>query len=117
MRSDDLAEALLEKQGDFQWTARDLVMDLGRSGLAQKLADTSDKKSNEYKAALRNVQRYTTEGKQKRTASKATKEKFNAIAKEKGLKPPPPSGGIDVTVSGTIGVNGKGKAYEAGSDN
>ena len=65
MRSDDLAEALLEKQGDFQWTARDLVMDLGRSGLAQKLADTSDKKSNEYKAALRNVQRYTTEGEAK----------------------------------------------------
>lgn len=42
-----------------------------RSALAQAIAGTSDKKSKAYKAALRNVQRYTAgEGREHRTPKK-----------------------------------------------
>jgi hypothetical protein len=52
----------------------------GRSALAQAIAGTSDKKSRAYKAAMRNLQRYSAaEGKQRRTPKKLTPQITKAV--------------------------------------
>jgi len=105
--SDNLIDAINERMESFNWTPRDLVMELGTSGLAQRLAGTSDKKSKEYKSSLRNVNRYIAPaGKQQRKPSAATQQRMNQIAREQKMKPPPPKGGVGVNLDGKIIVGG-----------
>jgi hypothetical protein len=110
--TNNIIDAINARQDSYNWSPRDLVMELGTSGLAQELSGTSDKKSREYKSAMRNVNRYIApEGKQRRAPSKATQTRLNELAKEKGMKPPAPTGGVGINLDGSIAVNGRGKAY------
>jgi len=55
---------------------------VSKSEWAAAIAGTSDRKSKAYKAALRNVERWTTEGAEKRKPSKAALEKLEGILKK-----------------------------------
>lgn len=84
----------------------------GTSALAVELAGTSDKKSNAYKAALRNVERYrkgeTGEGGETRKPGKAMREKLARIGEEQakaGVERQMRSQGASIEASGTVRVS------------
>jgi hypothetical protein len=59
----------------------------GRSRLAQEISGTKDKKSKEYKTAMRNLQRYTAgEGKQTRKPKQVQTKLRRAWLNEEALK-------------------------------
>jgi hypothetical protein len=52
-----------------------------KSQIAEHLAGTTDRKSKAYKAALRNIERWTTAGVEKRKPGKASQQKLVALLK------------------------------------
>jgi multidrug efflux pump subunit AcrB len=74
------------------------------SDLAAKIAGTSDKKSNAYKAAIRNLQRYAKgQRKPSEAAKKALAKAKREIKKERKAKFKLPSGTVEV--SGVVQVS------------
>lgn len=87
-----------------------LLGKLSNSELAQQIAGTSDKKSKEYKAAMRNLQRYK---KGDRRPQKKTVEKIERAAR-KIVKAKPEAaqklfGSGTVTASGVIGYSSEAR--------
>lgn len=85
----------------------------GLSSLAQALSGSQDRTSKAYKAARRNLERYTApEGKQRRTPSKDTREKLAKLAEGKvnsDALAQMAARGVRVTVSGRVLVSPGGK--------
>jgi len=98
----DISELVASVRDAQIWTPDKLLDAYGSSAaFAADLAGTNDKKSNAYKAALRNVQRWRQGT---RRPNKATQEKLNQLGKKRFAPK-----GKGVTLDGFIRVNGSGK--------
>lgn len=108
----DALEGRYSPGEDFQLP--ELLSTLGKRGLVEDVAGTSDIKSAKYKAAQRSVNRWIAgqeqgplapgaKQKQARAISPASQEKLNKIGSNLKFK---------VTIKGNIGINGRGADYE-----
>ncbi len=101
MNSYDLVASIRE---DMTWTPTQLWQEYGSSSaFAAELSGTTDRKSNVYKAALRNVERWIQGT---RRPSKATQQKLNQLGQKFSPKP------SSITLDGVIAVNGTGSKYQ-----
>src|ERR1051325_1149024 len=64
---------------DPKSTIKDVLKYFSKSDLAAELSETRDKRSKQYKAALRNVERWTTGGKEKRTPGRIYQKRLVSL--------------------------------------